>query len=422
MKRTFTMTLDEIVAENPTPRRELWIAPNEGGQDSGTGTPSSPLRVSSPQDFDAIFRSRHTADGHSPTIYRLMPGEYRTQGCWAHPAFATLWQCDAIIGSENVVLKLADPVTETNGTERHDVHVLGAGSPFESGNFCHVEGIQIFGGGSELRDRRVFTTSGLRFYGSGCRAIRVDVGGLSGSIDPVPTASGVIPLEAFGISFASGERGRVRDCQVAGGPGGVSYLSAFSSAPASIDGVVFEDCAAHGTFEHAAFTVYRNTTLRNCRGTGFGYGIYNDTGDVENVNVDGGLFFCDRVGLGLVATVTGGAKRSVIVDKARFRFPRRISKPVGIELILRSDSPNPDFWNIHATRCEFSSDDRFTLVSTDAPARLLRLVRVSDSIIPLDTRLNVPDGHTMRFTGLISPEGTPYLDTKPTGLVTTFGK
>lgn len=424
MKRTFSMTLEEIASTDDVQRSEIWIQAGVGVEDSGIGTQSRPFRVNTPDDFDNLFIKRHTAEhGHFPTVYRLMPGVYRTRGCWAHPKFATLWDYDALIGAGDATIHLMDPVCETDGKNRPDIHVISAGSPYNRANRCRVDGIDIHGRSDVHAKTGLYVTSGLRFYGQASLANQVAVAGIRGSYTPVATPSGKIALEAFGISFDStADAGRVINCFVNAKDNANCYVSAFSAAPGVVDGVVFDDCTAYGEKQYAAFTVYRNTVIRNGRARGFSYGIYNDTGDIENVTVEGGYFNCDRVGIGLVATFPAGSKRSILVDKARFSFPRREAPPVGIELIKKDNTPGVDFWNIHATRCEFASDARFTLVSTDAPAHLLRLVRVSDSIIPLDTRLNVPDGHTMRFTGLISPEGTPYLDTKPTGLVTTFGK
>ncbi|TXH46075.1 MAG: hypothetical protein E6Q97_30335 [Desulfurellales bacterium] len=410
--------LIELQTEPTDYDREVWIVPGNGSANKGIGTQCNPLRVTTPQDFDDVFRKKHAA--HRPTAYRLMPGTYFTQGCWAHPKFATLFSGDALIGTTGVNIYLSSPVTVTNGTKRPDLHVIGAGSPFEAGAECRIENVSILGLDYESEADDRFVTSGLRCYGQNCLVRNVEVNGLRGSYDPVQTVSGKIALEAFGISFETGQGCRAIDCRVDAHSEQNDYVSAFSAAPCLFDGVVFDRCAARGAYQHAAFTVYANTVLRNCRSGGFAYGIYNDTGTIFDVSVDGGFFECNRVGLGLVATFPAGAKRSVWVNGARFMFPKWQSPPVGIELIAKPNVPDLEFSDIAVTRCLFESESRFTLVSTDAPARLLKLIRVSDSIVPLDTRLNAPEGHTMRFTGLLAADGTPFLDTKPAGKVATF--
>lgn len=380
----------------------MWISPGDSAAEvKGSGRATDPYRVASGKQFDQIFRDIHLrAVGAEPTAFRLMPGKYFTRGCWAHPNFATLWRGDALIGSTDVVIALADPVTETDGKQRPDLHVLSAGSPWLSGYQCRVENLRIDGGFNDGAARKGrFVTSAFRAYGTGVHVSSVEVDGIGGSIEPVPTPSGAMPLEAFGISFEMGAGGRVRDCVVRSSTLSKRYVSAFSAAGASPDGVVFEDCLAIGQEDHAAFTVYDGTVVRNCRAAGFGYGIYNDTGSARRVLVDGGHFEVGRVGVGCVAVKTFDQKHGFRIRDARFVFGSALN-PVGIELIAK---PGWDgiFQDFSIGDCRFEADEGgvFTIISTDAPSSKLVDIRIVDCVFPDPARLNVPEGNAVELFG-----------------------
>jgi hypothetical protein len=382
------------------PVAEIWIAPGFATK-KGKGTAANPYRVSSPQEFDEVFRKVHTqSDNPAPTVFRLMPGDYFTQGCWAHPKYATLWAGDALLGTTGVVVKLAEPVMETQGRKRPDIHVLSAGSPFTAGNNCRVENLLIDGGANlDTVAKGLYVTSGLRIYGVHNLIHRVEVQDVCGSYSPVQTPSGKIPLEAFGISFEAGYGNRVRDCRVIITMQGNTYVSAFSAASARFDGVVFENCHADGQGQHAAFTCYDSTIVKSCSAYGFSYGIYNDTGSATRVLIDGGEFSVARVGIGLVGVAPGSAKAMILARDVRFDF-KDSAHPVGLELIAKPEWDGV-FQDIEMRGCRFGGTDKnvFTLISTDANAAQLLLVRAKDCIGPRGMRCNLPEGHRIELLG-----------------------
>lgn len=413
--KTYRVTLQDEADNETALARELWIAPGKDSTRKGSGSASDPYRVSTPQQFDDVFRAVHLRDGGPmPTVFRLMPGRYYTQGCWAHPGFATLWASDALIGSTDVVIAVSEPVRETNGVRRPDLHVVSAGSPYQAGEFCRVEDVTIDGGfGLGVLAKDVFVTSGLRLYGSGSRVTRVEVDGIGGSYEPVTTPSGKMPLEAFGISFETGSGGRVRDCVVRSSTLSKRYVSAFSAAPAPFDGVVFEDCVAYGREDHAGFTVYDGTVVRNCRARGFAYGIYNDTGNARRVLVDGGEFIVGRVGVGIVAVRPDDQKHGIKVRDARFYFDQ-VAWPIGLELIAKPNW-NGRFQDINVRGCRFECEDvfePFTIISTDAPKEKLCGIKLNACIWPDPARINAPSDNDIELT-VNSDWGGVYFERKP---------
>lgn len=415
--KTYTVTLNDET-ETPTALREVWIAPGNESTAKGSGRASDPWRVSTPYQFDQIFRAFHTRpEGPMPMAFRLMPGRYYTQGCWAHPGFATLWAGDALIGSTDVVIAVSEPVRETNGVRRPDLHVVSAGSPYQAGEFCRVEDVTIDGGfGLGVLAKDVFVTSGLRLYGSGSRVTRVEVDGIGGSYEPVTTPSGKMPLEAFGISFETGSGGRVRDCVVRSSTLSKRYVSAFSAAPAPFDGVVFEDCVAYGREDHAGFTVYDGTVVRNCRSRGFAYGIYNDTGNARRILVDGGEFIVGRVGIGIVAVRPDEQKHGIKVRDARFSF-QMVRWPIGLELISKPEW-NECFQDLNIRGCRFECDEDinpFTIVSTNAPKDKLVAIKLNACIWPEPARINAPEGNAIELA--INADWSGVYFEKKSGLV-----
>lgn len=388
--KQYTITVED----QPYPGRTVWLCPGTG---NGDGSASRPFRVQSPDDFDNLIKGYH-GDNHKGSVaFRLMPGWYHTRGCWNHHGYATLWSGDALLGEAGVDIIIKDPVTQTDGKERPDVHILSAGSPYIYANRCRVEGVAIWG--ANIRPG-LFVTSGLRCYGSYHKVSSVRVFNVYGSYEPVQTASGNIPLEAFGISFDGG--GVVDDCCVdASQP--KAYVSAFSGAKG---GVSFRNCDAIGENQHAAFTIYSNCSVINSNAVGFAYGIYNDSEVVKNALVTGGTFECGRVGIGVVS-VNRDYKSGIYVRDADFR-----SLDVLLELIGK-DGMFDDIL-LDSCRYEYGKTGKATLFSADA--KDVSLVRFRNCVVPDQLRVNNPNKVPYSVEGMMSWSGKRFLDTKPQGL------
>lgn len=392
--KQYTITVED----QPHPGRTVWLCPGEG---KGDGSASRPFRVKTPDDFDNLIKSYHGEECKGPVAFRLMPGTYYTRGAWNHPDFATLWNKDALIGEAGSILGLADPVTETNGVERPDIHVLSVGSDYHTSDECRVENLSIIG--NLIAGK--YVTSGVRCYGVGTILRGLWIDKIYGSIDPVQAPWAKIPLEAFGVSFSRASHGVVGDCRVLGYQKPKSYLSAFSGASL---GVVFRDCCAYGSNQHAAFTLYSGCVVDSCESNGFGYGIYNDSENVSNARVIGGSFDCGRVGVGLVAD-KAQSKASITIRDAYFNTPSLL-----LELISRGGA----FADILVDSCRLwaSANEKRTLFSTDGTPDNTRLVRFRNCVVPDLLRVNNPNKVPYSMEGMMSWSGKRFLDTKPVGL------
>ena len=394
--KQYTITVED----QPYPGRTVWLCPGTG---KGDGSAIRPFRVQSPDDFDNLIKGYHGDNHKGPVAFRLMPGEYFTRGCWNHIHYATLWEGDCLIGSTDAIIKLEDPFMETDGQGRPDVHVLSVGSDYHRAGRNRVENI-IIEGKTNIPDG--FTTAGIRLYGNGMIVRNVDVTGLCGSLDPVQTPGEKIALEAFGISFGFGD-GVVETCEVRSIIEN-DYLSAFSAC-SSFAGVVFSDCIATARQSHAAFTVYGNTSVRNCKSTGFGYGIYNDSQPVLNAWVTGGSFECGRVGVGIVSP-NGDHKCGIYVRDAYFRAPDVLLELIGKDGMF-------DDILLDSCRYEYGKTGKATLFSTDS--KDVSLIRFRNCVVPDQLRVNNPNKVPYSVEGMMSWSGKRFMDTKPQGLTAT---
>lgn len=392
-------------------RNEVWIAPYNGGADPGIGTYSRPYRVGTADDFDSLLknaRRKSVADGEPGVRFRLTAGRFMTRGTWAYEEedYAMLRGADELMGdgSNRTELALVNPVLETGGRRRPDANILWVGSPYRAdtqGN--RVQGIK-------LSSAHVLTTNGLRVHGAGALVEDVLVTGADGSYIPVAGPSGEIPYEAFGISFGPGGTGDVVRCRVVQRRPG-SYLSAFS---ANVGRSRFADCSAEGMWEgpaHAAFTIYRTTTVEGCRAYGFAYGVYNDTDNVLGCRVGRCDMQVSYAAVSLVAT-GGEVKRGVRVSECNFAFLPTAANSTTPFVGLQLRGVGGAFKNIAVVDCTFetpSKGRKFYAASTDAVE--VEAVEMERNVFPSGALLDRRAKELVRLSWVRDWDGLHFIPT-----------
>lgn len=307
--------------------------------------------------------------------YSLGCGVFFTRGVWMMSDYATIQYGSTLRGRGIgwTEIRLRNPLMASNGHPRPDVAMLNIGSDYVGGSNASVSDLSLIASNSLIGDALV--TSGVRGWGEGIRIERVKAGGIRGSVKPVGQLA--IPYEAFGISFGIGVGGhRVADCEVYGEPG--AYFSAYSSNADGQYKTIFERCVAFCQDGYAALTVYDHAVFRDCHAERFGYGVYNDTGDVNGgVLVDSCDLIVSRVGVGLVVTENRGFKSGIKIRDTSFKCLTK-NPWVGLELIDRSSDKSGQFTDIEFVGCRFEGRERLTLLSTDAGRNNVRGVRFID--------------------------------------------
>lgn len=368
---------------------EIWITPDSGGQDKGIGTHSRPFRVRTPDDFDVILSTskRKTTTGGLPgTRFRLTSGQFLTRGAWAYAAqgYAMLRGADELVGdgSRRTALQVDSPILETDGKARPEAHILTVGSLYRSDTHSNrVSGLS-------LQSAHRLTTAGLRVYAPDVDVRDVRVTGAHGSGEPVAGPSGTIPYEGFGISFGGNGSGEVQDCIVTQRFAN-SYLSAFSGGTGR---VVFRNCYALGMWDapgYAAFTIYRDTIVENCRCKGFKYAVYNDTADMIGSEVTDCRFEVSYSGVSLVAKPQT-VKRELRVTDCQFRYvpePGQTAPCIGLQMVGKQAT----FRAIEVRGCRFitqSKGQAFYLLSSDATDA--EFVEIFDPVCPDGAIVSAP--------------------------------
>jgi len=382
----------------------------------GSGRQGDPILVDRAADVDSIFRIGRARCNGGPTQFIFGPGIFPFSGAWAHPetGYCQLKTGDQLIGSGKhaTVFQLENPANVTGGQLRPDIQLFNAGCPVGFGPRADgviIRDLTIDGNQGQIRND-LMPQSGIRIFGSDALIENVRVKGLRGSEKPVANSTGAIPYEAFGISFEFGSGNIVRRCEVNDCEPG-SYLSAFSSCNAGMKLNVFEQCTAAGfSNNHAAFTVYGGTVIRECTAMGFRSAIYNDTDEVSDVVVRDCLMLTERVAISIVST-KGFRKQAIRIHDSKFIFSERATEPIGLELYDKAPIPIPGtFSAIRMEGCAFEiaagKPRKFYLVTANGQ---LGPVRLANLDCPAETGSNVRGNQIeqsgIRAGGMLRPSG-----------------
>ncbi len=299
-------------------------------------------------------------------------------------------------------LILQHPVLMTGGKKRPDAHMLSVGSDYVNADGASVSDLSLITSNAIQDD--VLITSGIRGYGSDIRIRNVHISGLRGSAKPVGDQN--IAYEAFGISFGHAGGHIVSDCRVSG----ENYFSAFSAGDI---GTKFVDCKAVSDAGYAGFTVYNFTKVIDCSAGEFAYGVYNDTNDAEDVQIERSMLRVSRVGVGIVSVAPHCYKRNIRVRDCDF-FHNGKEPWVGLELIDKTPDKSAEFQNFEFVGCGFTSTAPLTLFSTDAKAGSVRGIRFIDCMFQDNVKLR-PNGNEIeiirprRLNGMIREEQIPQV-------------
>jgi hypothetical protein len=363
----------------------------------GTGRQGDPILVDRATDVDSIFRIGRARCNGGPTQFIFGAGVFPFSGAWVHPetGYCQLKTGDQLIGAGKhaTIFQLENPANVTGGQLRPDIQLFNAGCPVGFGPRADgviIRDLTIDGNQGQIRND-LMPQSGIRIFGSDALIENVIVKGLRGSEKPVANSTGAIPYEAFGISFEFGSGNIVRRCEVDDcAPG--SYLSAFSSCNYSgLKFNVFEQCSADGIIDnHAAFTVYAGTVVKECTAIGFRSAIYNDTDEISDVVVRDCIMLVERVAISLVS-VKGARKKSIQIHDSKFLFSERASEPIGLELYDKAQIPSSGtFSEIRMEGCTFEiaagKPRKFYLVTANGK---LGVVRLGNLDCPEETMMNV---------------------------------
>lgn len=312
-------------------------------------------------------------------IIELRNQNYFTRGPWGASNYVNLVPYSILrgLGIHATRVKLVNPMRITNGKERPDMRLIHAASN------TVIEDLTL--AGPTVDDGQFYlVTAGIRGWGPTSRIAirRVGVANIRGTVKPDPMDG--LQHEAFGISFDAGYGGHVvEDCIVVGARDG--YISAFSGCSGAIEPVIFVRCKADCESGYAAYTLYDHTIVRDCASSLFNYSIYNDTGDLSDAVVEGGLFRSTRVAIGFVGQA-GSTKANVRIQGAF--FSTCIQGGVGLELV--SSTPGAKFRNIDIIGCHFVHlhGSPFTAFSSNAAPADCASITFRDCTFPAGTITN----------------------------------
>lgn len=358
MNIPFQGTIDLPIYERPN---EVWMAEGRSDGPPRRGTWSDPHLVADANGFDRIFRSHY----QRPTCFRLHPGTYFTRGPWAFPGqnYVHFGGGSSLLGSGSAVtrLVLTDPVLETNGTPRPDTSVMWIGKPYGTDCNLRVEGITLHANAGTLGS--LVYPDGIRIFGSEVVLRDVVVTGLRGRY-PDPANPNDPGFEAFGfllnnvpVAGSSDGGALIEDCAVRDCVPG-TYVNAFSvgyvGSPPDLRRSLVQRCHAQlGRDNHAAFTVCRSTTVRDCTASGVRNGIYNDTGEVEGLLVDGCDIQTHYAAVYFVGMQAIAPKRNARIINSAFNYQPITNLPgIGVALI---DQAGAAFENVVVEGCTFQT-------------------------------------------------------------------
>lgn len=270
-------------------------------------------------------------------------------------------------------------------------------------SFATIEDLSLDGPTAD-EGQFYLVTAGIRGYGPTERITvrRVEISYLRGTVNPSPIDGK--QHEAFGISFDAGTGGHVvEDCLVSGEPD--TYLSAFSGVDGATKPVIFERCHADCGSGYAAFTIYDHTIVRDCTSSLFGYSIYNDTGNIANAVVEGGVFRSGRVAIGLVGD-HDTTKANIRIQGAYFSTSAQGA--VGLELAARAATAK--FRNIDVIGCRFvqSHPSKLTIFSSNANPDNCASLNFRECTFPAGCVTNAR-GVKVSFTNCRWDNGLPVL-------------
>lgn len=377
-----------------SPPDEVWLRPGtQAERGRGTGSAWDPLPVATADDFDQVFRERYGR----PTTFRLWPGTYFTRGCWAFPGqnYTHFGPGSALIGSgsrRTFIALTQAPVLRTEGQPRPDTSVLWLGKPYDPEAWdIHLEGVTLDGRQAHLSQAAEgggpVYPDGVRIFASRAVVRDVHVRGLRGAYPG--SLPGGRDYEAFGINLhATGDLAGgslLENCVVSGCATG-SYVNAFSIGYTHLQPVmrthVVRCHARLGRDNHAAFTVNREVTLRDCTASGVRYGIYNDTDMVDDLLASGCHIETHYAGVYLVAMQPQHYKRGIRVTDSLFTYQPISQAPcIGVALLDNALAGAP-IEQVVVEGCTFRvpEDRRFALASTKANA--LKNLRIERCTIP----------------------------------------
>jgi hypothetical protein len=328
---------DVPVQENPTdievwePQHEVWLAPKGASTVPGKGTQFNPLRVGTPQEYDAVFTRPLEAIRTSPKVFRLYPGDYYTRGVWAFEAqnYHAIGSGESLIGSGSrrttVHLDADSAPFTTNGQPRPDIGVLWVGTYMGRAEYMRVEGLCLHGHQDKFPAEKL-VTSGVRVTGSHFVIRDVGVQGLRGSVpaqyEAFPISS--INFEGLPLTNPADGGGLIEDCWTRSMADN-SYVSAislgFRPCGRPIVPSVIQRCHVDsGRGNYFGFSACHSTTIRDSSCRGVKQAVYNDTDSVQDLLVYDNQFETEYAGMSLIAVEASAGKSVVKVQRNRFTF------------------------------------------------------------------------------------------------------